>query len=145
MEDCNNKAACLGRREFLVKVGIVAGATVLTVSSAALGFASGRFEDVVVPIAADSPLAKMGGSQIVASSAGKIIVIRSGEQKFAAFSARCTHKGTLLNYDGKQLKCPNHGSKFNAEDGSVIGGPADSPVNSYPVKPGDGSVTVAVG
>ena len=134
----------MGRREFLVKAGLVAGATVLTVSSVGVGFGAARFEDVIVPIAADGPLAKVGGSQILASSAGKIIVIRSGELKFAAFSARCTHKGTLLNYDGKQLKCPNHGSKFSAEDGSVLGGPADTPVNSYPVKPGDGSVTVTV-
>ena len=133
----------MGRREFLVKAGLVAGATVLTISAGGSVLAA-RFEDVTVPVAADSPLAKVGGSQIVESTAGKIIVIHSGEGKWAAFSARCTHKGTTLKYDGTQLSCPSHGSKFNAATGDVTGGPADKPLKSYAIKPGEGSVVVTV-
>lgn len=144
MKDCNAEAACMGRREFLVKAGLVAGATVLTVSAGGNAFAANRFEDVVVPVAADSALAKVGGFQVVDSSAGKIIVIHSGEGKWAAFSAKCTHKGATLKYDGTQLNCPSHGSKFNAATGDVTGGPAEKALKSYAVKPGDGSVTVAV-
>ena len=141
MEDCKPKVACIGRREFLVKAGLVAGVTVLTVSSS---YGASAFEDLTVTIVTDSPLAKVGGSQVVDSTAGKLIVIRSGEKTFAAFSAICTHKRGTLSYDGKQLNCPKHGSKFNAENGTVSSGPAETPVKSYAVKAGDGSVTVAV-
>ena len=109
MEDCKPKVACIGRREFLVKAGLVAGVTVLTVSSS---YGASAFEDLTVTIVTDSPLAKVGGSQVVDSTAGKLIVIRSGEKTFAAFSAICTHKRGTLSYDGKQLYCPKHGSKI---------------------------------
>lgn len=144
MKDCNAKAACMGRREFLVKVGLVAGATVLTVSAGGNAFAASRFEDVTLPVAADSALAKVGGSQIVESSAGKLIVIHVSDKAYAAFSAICTHKKGVLEYNGKALSCPKHGSTFDAANGNVTKGPADVAIKSYAVKPGDGSVTIAV-
>jgi nitrite reductase/ring-hydroxylating ferredoxin subunit len=114
----------------------------LTVSSGS-AFAS-AIEDLTIPVAAGSPLAKIGGSQIVDSSAGKLIVIHVADSKYAALSAVCTHKRGVLEYNGKQLVCPKHGSKFDTSDGSVASGPAENPIKSYPAKAGDGSVTVAV-
>lgn len=132
----------MGRREFLVKAGFVAGAAVLTVSSVG----AMTMDDVVVPLTANGPLAKVGGSTVIESSAGKIIVIRTEETKYLAYSARCTHKRGVLGYDHakKQLICPSHGSKFDASSGKVAGGPAEIDLRSYPTKAGDGSVTVAV-
>ena len=144
MKDCNVEAACMGRREFLVKAGLVAGASVLTVSAGGNVFGSSRFEDVTIPVAADSALAKVGGSQIIDSSAGKLIVIHVADKQFAAFSAVCTHKKGILEYNGKELSCPKHGSKFDTANGNVAKGPAEAPVKSYAVKAGDGSVTIAV-
>lgn len=141
MDDCVSKAACMGRREFLVKAGLVAGATVLTVTS--IGAAA--FDDVVVPIGADSPLAKAGGSLIVDSKAGKIIVIRVDDKNFAAFSALCTHKRGELKYEGGVLACPKHGSKFDTANGAVKGGPAEDPLKSFATKGGKDSVTVVIG
>jgi nitrite reductase/ring-hydroxylating ferredoxin subunit len=142
MDNCEVKAACMGRREFLVKVGFVAGVAALTVS----GVGAMTMEDVVVPLASDGPLGKVGGSVVVESSAGKIIVIRADEAKYMAYSARCTHKRAVLGYDHakKQLACPSHGSKFDAASGKVTGGPAETDLKSYATKPGDGSVVVAV-
>lgn len=146
MKDCIETSACMGRREFLVKAGLVAGGVVLTVSSLGRAAAAATLEDVTVAIGADSPLAKVGGSQIVDSPAGKIIIIRTGESKFAAFSAKCTHKGGTVSYksDKNQLVCPKHGSKFDAANGSVAGGPADTPLASYTAKGSNESVTVVV-
>lgn len=143
MKDCNASSACMGRREFLVKAGLVAGGMVLTVSSLNAAVA---FEDVTVPIAADGPLAKVGGFQIIDSTAGKLIVIRTDDAKFAAYSARCTHKRAVLGYDHatKQLACPSHGSRFAAADGSVAKGPAETALPSYVAKGGSTSVTVVV-
>src|SRR6478672_2062788 len=133
MNDCTRDAPCMGRREFLVKAGLIAGGTLLTVSSlggAALGAA---FEDVTIDVTADSPLAKAGGSQIVDSSAGKIIVINEGAGNFAAFSAICTHKGGIVGFDAsvKKIICPKHGSEFDGATGAVSKGPADAPLKSY--------------
>lgn len=143
MNDCVETKACMGRREFLVKAGLVVGGVVLTVSSLNAAIA---FEDVIVPIAADGPLVKVGGFQIVESTAGKLIVIRTGDAKFAAYSARCTHKKAVLAYDHatKQLACPSHGSRFYAGDGTVAKGPAETTLPSYVAKGGATSVTVTV-
>lgn len=142
MENCAAGTTCMGRREFLVKAGLVAGATVLSISNGT-AFAS-NFEDLKVPVGADSPLAKVGGSQIVDSSAGKLIVIYISDKKYAAFSAVCTHKRGILEYKGNQLVCPKHGSKFDTGNGRVIEGPAETPIKGYEAKSGDGSVTVAL-
>jgi len=146
MKTCNDNSACLGRREFLVKAGIIAGGVVLTVSSVGSAVGAVTFEDVTVPIGADSPLAKVGGFEIVDSSAGKLIVIREDTDKFAAFSAKCTHRGGIVDYDAekKQIHCPKHGSRFDAETGAVVKGPADEPLKSYPAASSNSSVTVKV-
>lgn len=137
----------MGRREFLVKAGLVAGATVLTVSAFGKSAFAGAFEDVNVPLGPDSPLTKVGGSAYVDSSAGKIIVIHSSEGKFVAFSAICTHKRGLLAFDATKgvLECPKHGSKFDGKTGSVVNGPAENPIASYAAKAAKDSVTITVG
>ena len=107
---------------------------------------AGAFEDVTIDVAADSPLAKVGGSQIVDSSAGKIIVLHEADDKYLAFSAKCTHKGGLVEYDAasNKLTCPKHGSAFDGVDGKVLKGPADEPLKAYPAKAADKKVTVTV-
>jgi Rieske Fe-S protein len=136
----------MGRREFLVKAGIITGGLVLTVSSLRSAAGAMTFEDVTIAVGADSPLARAGGYEIVNSSAGKLIVIRDGADKFTAFSAKCTHRGAIVEYDpvAKQIHCPRHGSRFDAETGAVVKGPADEPLKSYPAATGDSSVTVKV-
>lgn len=136
----------MGRREFLVKAGLVAGGVVLTVSSLGGSALASAFEDVTIDVAADSPLAKVGGSQIVDSTAGKLIIIHEEGDKFVAFSAKCTHKGAILEYDpiGNKLNCPKHGSSFDGAAGTVLRGPAEEPLKSYPAKSSDKKVVVSV-
>ena len=144
MKDCNEIINCMGRREFFVKAGFTAGALLLTIN-AAKGMS--LVEDIVVAIDEKSPLNKIGGSTIVESPAGKIIIARTGEATFVAFSAKCTHKGGTVEYDAakKQFECPKHHSKFAATDGSVLDGPADDPLPKYAAKGSATSVTVSTG
>jgi nitrite reductase/ring-hydroxylating ferredoxin subunit len=146
MNECKDQAPCLGRREFLVKAGLLAGGTVLTISALGGSSFAGTFEDLTVDISGDSPLAKSGGSQIVDSSAGKIIVINEDGSKFAAFSARCTHKGVTVKYEAAsgKIKCPAHGSMFDGVTGAVVHGPAGDPLKSYATKQDAGKLTVSV-
>ncbi len=146
MNDCKDQAPCLGRRQFLVKAGLIVGGAVLTVSALGGSSFAAIFDDLTIDISRDSPLAKAGGSQIVDSTAGKLIVINEGDGKFAAFSARCTHKGSQVAYDAatKKMTCPKHGSAFDGSTGVVVNGPADTPLQAYPAKQAANKVTISV-
>jgi Rieske Fe-S protein len=146
MKDCDRTDACLSRREFLVKAGFTAGAMVLTVSSLGSSASAMIFEDVTVPVGPDSPLAKVGGFTIVDSAAGKIIVIHETDTKFAAFSAKCTHKGAQVEYDAAKMQifCPKHGSRWDQETGAVVKGPTDTALPSYSATQNAANVVVKI-
>ena|ERR1051325_4111515 len=58
------------------------------------------------------------------------IIIARSSSGFIALSAHCTHAGCNVNFDGNSFPCPCHGSRF-AQDGSVMQGPANSPLTKY--------------
>jgi cytochrome b6-f complex iron-sulfur subunit len=78
--------------------------------------------------AANAPLKSNGG--FVYSSG--IIVARTTSGTYIAVSQTCTHAGSTVQYvpNGNRFYCPAHGSNF-AADGSVINGPAGSPLGRY--------------
>jgi Rieske Fe-S protein len=54
---------------------------------------------------------------------------------FAAFTAVCTHQGcTVSTVSDSTINCPCHGSKFSITNGSVVGGPAPSPLAAVSIK-----------
>jgi Rieske Fe-S protein len=58
----------------------------------------------------------------------EIVVTQPTAGVFKGFSAKCTHKGCLVDKiaDGT-IDCPCHGSKYNL-DGTVAHGPAEQPL-----------------
>ncbi len=76
-----------------------------------------------------SNLGEAGGFAIE----GNIIIINIGDG-FIALSSICTHQGCKVSYDSgsNNLPCPCHGSVFNIT-GTVLEGPADSPLKKYEV------------
>lgn len=69
----------------------------------------------------------VGGGKIFAEQ--KIVVTQPTKGQFEAFSAVCTHMGCTVNQvSGGKIICPCHGSMFSIKDGSVVGGPAPSPL-----------------
>jgi cytochrome b6-f complex iron-sulfur subunit len=61
-----------------------------------------------------------------------VIVARTVGGSYVAVSQACTHAGTTVQYEvgANRFHCPNHGSNF-ATDGSVVNGPAASPLVKY--------------
>ncbi len=146
MTSCDETTDCSGRREFLVKAAFLTGGLVLTLSGVSSAFGK-RANDVIVNIDAASPLNKVGGSVVVNSPAGKIIILRTGDATFVAFAAKCTHRGGTVAYDAakKHFVCPKHGSEFEASNGQVAKGPARNPLAEYTASGSSTGVTVIVG
>ncbi|MGH3934115.1 MAG: Rieske (2Fe-2S) protein [Pseudonocardiaceae bacterium] len=69
----------------------------------------------------------VGGGEVFASE--MIVVTQPRAGTFKAFSAVCTHQGCTVNkVAAGTINCPCHGSKYAIEDGSVVDGPAPSPL-----------------
>jgi cytochrome b6-f complex iron-sulfur subunit len=77
----------------------------------------------------NSSLNTTGASMILQN----LIIINTGGGKFSALSSICTHQGCTVGYDSPtgNIKCPCHGSVFSTS-GSVVNGPAQSALQSYP-------------
>ena len=77
-----------------------------------------------------------GGGVIV----DNVVVTRSGSDVHA-FSAICTHQGCKVDkVSGGKIKCPCHGSVFDASTGAVVAGPAPSPLPAVAVTVSNGEV-----
>ena len=84
----------------------------------------------------------VGGGYIDKSS--NVVVTQPTAGDYKAFSAVCTHQGcTVAGVSNNQIVCPCHGSIFSAKDGSVINGPATSPLSAMTAKASGSNVTVS--
>jgi Rieske Fe-S protein len=78
----------------------------------------------VLASTADIPV---GGGKILPGQ--KIVITQPQAGSFDAFTAVCTHQGCLVaTVSGGTINCPCHGSKFSIANGSVVNGPATSPL-----------------
>jgi Rieske Fe-S protein len=74
----------------------------------------------------------VGGGKIFASA--KVVVTQPAAGTFKGFSAICTHmQCTVGQVANGTIDCPCHGSQFSIKDGSVVGGPAPSPLPAAPI------------
>ena len=84
----------------------------------------------------------VGGGKIYNDQ--KIVVTQPAEGDFKAFSAVCTHQACLVTKVAEgTINCTCHGSKFSAEDGSVVNGPATSPLSAVAVTADGGQLTTS--
>jgi len=94
-------------------------------------------QDNKVQVALDKTpeLAKVGGSVKIEDEnlPTPIIIARTGDREYAAVSMKCTHGDRDLEYvhSDKKFRCVSFGhSEFN-EDGELLKGPAEKPVEGY--------------
>jgi len=86
----------------------------------------------------------VGGGEIVKVGGKPVVVAQPKKGDFTAFSAICTHMGCTVNPPkGGTITCPCHGSQYSAEDGSVQGGPAPSPLPKVKAAVSGGTITLA--
>ena len=72
----------------------------------------------------------------------RIVLVRDGDD-VAGFSAVCTHQGCLVDEvaDG-EIRCPCHGSAYDARSGDVVRGPAQRALAEVDVDVRDGRVVL---
>jgi Rieske Fe-S protein len=94
------------------------------------GAGSGGGGEAVLAKTSDVPV---GGGTILADK--KIVITQPQSGTFHAFTAVCTHAGcTVGSVSSGTINCPCHGSRFNISNGSVVNGPAASPLAPVNIK-----------
>jgi Rieske Fe-S protein len=77
-------------------------------------------------------------------ASAQVVVTQPPAGEYQAFTAVCTHAQCIVDQvaDGT-IDCPCRASKFSAKDGSVVTGPASSPLasKSIPITAGQISLT----
>ena len=98
-------------------------------STGSSGNGNGNAPDVLASTS-DIPV---GGGKILADK--KIVITQPHAGTFDAFTAVCTHQGCIVGtVSGGTINCPCHGSKFSINNGSVVNGPATSPLAPINIK-----------
>jgi Rieske Fe-S protein len=93
------------------------------------------------PLAKTSQIPQGGGTVFKDE---KVVVTQPSAGDFKAFSATCTHRGcTVDTVEGGRIKCPCHGSQFNAETGEVEAGPATEPLPAVDISVNGNSIVKA--
>lgn len=98
---------------------------------------AGPAEPMSLGAASEVPV---GGAKLYRDD--KVVVSQPKQGTFKAFSAVCTHQGCVVDsVDGTTVSCPCHGSRFDAETGAVVQGPATEPLPAVPVTVTGGTIT----
>jgi len=73
----------------------------------------------------------------------KVLILNTGDGEFSALSSICTHQQCDNNWTFKEgiLNCTCHNSLFET-DGSIISGPANTPLASYDTSQVDNLLTI---
>jgi len=83
----------------------------------------------------------VGGGHVYDSE--KVVVTQPAAGQYKAFSAVCTHQACLVtSVSAGEIKCPCHGSAFDAATGAVTKGPATKALKAKSVEVVDGQVVL---
>jgi Rieske Fe-S protein len=108
-------------------------------TTAANGYGAARTEGRRL---ADLGQLPVGGGLILTTA--RIVLTRGRNGTVHGFSAVCTHQGcTVTSVRDGVIGCPCHGSRFDAQTGAVLAGPAPRPLPPIPVVIRDGEVYTA--
>jgi Rieske Fe-S protein len=138
------------RRAAMAGVGLAGLAAALTACGASGGSGAGTAQSSSgggsggsgSGLLASTSEIPVGGGKVF--SAEKVVVTQPSAGKFKAFSAVCTHEQCLVDRVANgTIDCPCHGSQFSVKNGSVVSGPAPSPLPRKSITVAGGKITLA--
>ena len=104
------------------------------------GSASPSTSGAVLTTTAAGPV---GGAKLAKADGTTWLVAQPSAGQFVCHSGICTHEGCpLTEVSGDEGICQCHGSKFNANTGAVIQGPATKPLAKQSVSVSGGNVVL---
>jgi Rieske Fe-S protein len=84
---------------------------------------SGGDESAADAVASTSDVPVGGG--LILEDPEAMVITQPADGDFHAFTAICTHQGCVVgSVENNVIKCPCHGSQYDATTGEVVGGPA---------------------
>jgi len=72
-----------------------------------------------------------------------LYVLALSDNRFAAVSPICTHRGCTVELQDEHLVCPCHGSTYD-RNGAVLRGPAEQPLRRFRVRVQSGVIEIAL-
>jgi len=87
----------------------------------------------------------LGTAKTVLVDDHPILIIRTAEGEFRAFSALCSHLQCIVGYspERNRIECPCHQGVYSI-DGQNLSGPPPRPLDEYAVTINDGAVIVSI-
>jgi Rieske Fe-S protein len=136
----------IDRRRFLVTCAASACAFATTGCASLATQQVTALNGVIRLSLADHPdLAQPRGSVRVQPTGERdpLYVLALGDNRFAAVSPVCTHRGCTVELQDEHLVCPCHGSTYD-RNGTVLRGPAEQPLRRYRVRVQSGVIEIAL-
>ena len=128
----------MGRRKFLTRLTattvVVAGGTFAAVSGGFL-YPVPKKKPKPTFICLESEIPDTAPLEITDMQGRKVLLLKSDKGEILAIGTVCTHLGCTVFYRPKEkfFDCPCHQGKFDGE-GNVVSGPAQRPLDRYPVE-----------
>ncbi|HEY0335237.1 MAG TPA: FAD-dependent oxidoreductase [Stenotrophomonas sp.] len=92
-----------------------------------------QYRDWVAPGDSNSDALARGEGAVVRRGVHRVATYRDGDGTLHEFNARCPHLGCAVHWSPqeKSWDCPCHGSRFEAQTGQVLNGPANEPLSPW--------------
>lgn len=136
----DSSARVFSRRATLITGAVASGALL---ASCAEGDSNVTVPEGSVEMGAASAVG-VGKAAKLTHGSTTVIVSQPSAGEYKAFSTVCTHQGCQVQVqDSNRIVCPCHGSEYAGADGSVVHGPAEAPLTSYPVQVKGGKLFVS--
>lgn len=135
----DSSARVFSRRATLITGAVASGALL---ASCAEGDSNVTAPEGTVEVGSASAVG-VGKAARLTHGSTTVIVSQPSAGEYKAFSTVCTHQGCQVQVqDSNRIVCPCHGSEYAVADGSVVHGPAEEALTSYPVQVKGGKIFV---